>query len=62
MMTKEICQTCDEYIVNDKCNCCGLCDHIKGGVEEDCPCGREEKHIEGKGRHPRCKCECHGWR
>ena len=38
---------------------CPNCEHIKGGVEEDCPCGREDLHIEGKGRHPRCKCECH---
>lgn len=34
---------------------CPNCEHLKGGVEEDCPCGRVD-------RHPRCNCECHEWK
>ena len=33
---------------------CPNCEHIKGGVEEDCQC--LSYRLGRVGRHPRCKC------
>jgi hypothetical protein len=59
----EICQTCDEVITNDLCGCCGNCEHIRGGDDENCSCDRHPnegwKDDDGNIVHARCGCECH---